>query len=94
MLPTIDPISVAFTTSWRPSAEREQGDDQLRGVAEGDVQQAADPGTGARGQLLGRAAHQRRGGDDAERRGDEDRSASLACASSSAIAIGMNGARR
>ena len=43
MLPMIDPIRVALTSSWRPSAEREQGDDQLRRVAEGDVQETADP---------------------------------------------------
>ena len=34
----------ALTTSCSPCAEGEQGDDQLRRVAEGDVEQAADPG--------------------------------------------------
>ena len=55
-----------------PLAEREEGDDQLRRVAEGDVEQAADAGARSRGQLLGGAAHQRRGGDDPQRRGGED----------------------
>ena len=53
-------------------AEREEGDDQLRRVAEGDVEQAADPRPRARRQLLGRAPHQRRRGDDPQRRGGED----------------------
>src|SRR5262249_19043520 len=41
-------------------------------VAEGDVEQAADPRPGAGGELLGGAAHQCGRGDDAERRGAED----------------------
>ena len=56
----------------QPRLEREQGDDQLRRVAERDVQQAADAGPGAVRELLGGAAHQRRGRHDAERRGEED----------------------
>ena len=68
----IEPTIEALTTSCRPCVEREEGDDQLRRVAEGDVEQAADAGTRARRQLLGRPAHQRRRGDDPQRRGGED----------------------
>src|SRR3712207_8479199 len=49
-----------------------RSDDQLRRVAEGDVQQAADAGARAGGELLGRPAHQRGGRDDPEGRGGED----------------------
>ena len=56
----------------QPLAEGEEGDDQLRRVAEGDVEEAADPRPRAGRQLLGRPPHQRRGGDDPERRGGED----------------------
>ena len=52
-------------------AEREEGDDELGRVAEGDVEQAADPGPGAHGELLGGAAHERGGRDDPQRRGEE-----------------------
>ena len=51
----------------QPASEREQGDDQLRRVAEGDVEQAADAGARACGELLGRPAHHRRGRDHPER---------------------------
>ncbi len=55
-----------------PGVQGEQGDDQLRRVAEGDVQEAADAGPGLGGDLLGRAAHQRGGRDHSERRREED----------------------
>ena len=70
--PRIEPMIEAFTTSCRPSLEREQRDDQLRRVAERDVQQAADARPGAVRELLGRPAHQRRGRHDAERGREED----------------------
>ena len=72
MLPMIEPMIEALTTSCRPWLEGEEGDDQLRRVAEGDVEQAADPRARARRQLLGGAAHQRRRGNDAQRRRRED----------------------
>jgi hypothetical protein len=55
--------------------EREEGDDQLGCVPECHVQEAADARPGALGELLGRCAHERRRGDDADRgcREDEDR---------------------
>ena len=61
----IEPTIEALTTSCRPLLEREQGDDQLGRVAERDVEQAADARARARGELLGRAAHQRGGRDHA-----------------------------
>ena len=77
----------------QPCAEREEGDDELRRVAEGDVEQAADPGPGAHRQLLGGAAHQRRGRDDPSAEAKKITTAP-ACASSRTIAIGMNGTSR
>ena len=71
-LPRMEPTIEALTTSCRPFVEREQGDDQLRRVAERDVQQPADARPGAVRQLLGRPAHERRGGHDAERGREED----------------------
>ena len=53
-------------------AQREEGDDELGEVAERHVQQATDPRARARGQLLGRPAHERGRRDHAERRGAED----------------------
>ena len=44
MLPMIEPTIEALTTSCSPAPEREEGDDELGRVAEGDVEQAADPG--------------------------------------------------
>jgi hypothetical protein len=55
-----------------PLVESEEGDDELGRVAEGDVQEAADARARAGGQLLRRAAHQRRRRDHAERGRDED----------------------
>ena len=52
-------------------AEGEQGDDELGGVAEGDVEEPADPRAGAGGQLLGRSSHQRRRRDDPQRGSQE-----------------------
>ena len=52
-------------------AQREQRDDQLGSVAEGDVHEASHAGPGARGELLRGVAHQRRGGHDRERARDE-----------------------
>ena len=52
--------------------EEEEGDDQLGGVAEGDVEEAADARPGLRCQLLGREAHQRRRRDDPRGRAEED----------------------
>ena len=89
----IEPMIEALTTSCRPGLEREQRDDQLRRVAEGDVQQPADPGPELGRELLGRPAHQRRRRDDPERGGEEDQPAA-AWASSSATASGMNGTSR
>ncbi len=60
-------------------AEGEEGDDQLRRVAESDVEQAADARPRTRRQLLGGAAHQRRGGDDPQRRGGEDEAGAGVC---------------
>ena len=56
----------------QPLLQGEEGDDQLGGVAEGDVEEAADAGAAAGGELLGGAAHQRGGRDHAERGRDED----------------------
>src|SRR4029453_6200539 len=53
-------------------AQGEQGDDELGGVAEGDVEEAADAGAGAGRQLLGGPPHQGRGGDDPEGGREED----------------------
>ena len=72
MLPRIEPTIERLDDLLQALVEREQGDDQLRRVAEGDVQQAADPGPGLRRELLGGEPHQRRRGDDPERRDDED----------------------
>ena len=56
----------------QPLLEGEEGDDQLGRVAERDVEEAADAGTRAGRELVGRLAHERGGRDDAERRGRED----------------------
>ena len=42
----------------QPVRYREEGDDQFRGVAEARVQEAADPGAGVLGSLLGRFSDQ------------------------------------
>ena len=72
-LPRIEPIDRGLDDLVQPGVEREQGDDELGRVAEGDVQQAADARPRARRELLGGAAHQRGGRDDAAGRGEEDR---------------------
>ena len=42
MFPRIEPMIDALTTSWRPGMQGEERDDELRRVAERDVQEAAD----------------------------------------------------
>ena len=48
------PTSEARTISVIPDTEGYKGDDQLRGIAEGCVEQSADRIPGARSDLLGR----------------------------------------
>ena len=69
----IEPMIDALTTSCRPCAEREQGDDQLRRVAEGDVEQAADARARAGASSSVARPISAAVGMIAERRGDEDR---------------------
>jgi len=52
--------------------ERHDGDDQLRRIAEGRVQEAADGVAGPRGELLGRVHDEPRGRDDGQGRTEED----------------------
>ena len=56
----------------KPGVESEQGDDDFRRVAEGDVQQSADPGTATGRKLFGRTPHQSRGGNDPKCRRSKD----------------------
>ena len=90
----IEPTIDAFTTSWRPSLEREEGDDQLGRVAERDVQEAADAGAG----LARRAARSPRPSAAAvgitPSAAAPKISAAAACASSSATATGMKTPRQ
>lgn len=53
-------------------AQGGDGDDQLGGVAEGGVEQAADPFAAALGQLLGGLAQPAGQGNDGDRCRDED----------------------
>ena len=66
MLPMMEPVSEAFTISVSPGAQGHEGDDQLGGVAEGGVEQAADAGAGVVGQVLGGLAHEPGQGKDGQ----------------------------
>ena len=77
-----------------PLQEREERDHQLGEVPERHVQEAADAGSRAGGQLLGGLSHHRRRGHDPERRREEDQRSGAACASSSTIAAGISGTSR
>ena len=68
----IDPVSEAFTTGYRPLPQRHDGDDQLRRVAEGGVQQAADALAGVMRQFLGGVAQPPRQRHDRQACGDKD----------------------
>jgi hypothetical protein len=77
----------------QPGVQREERDDELGEVAEGDVEEAADARAGARGELLGRAAHERRVGITPSAAATKISVAS-ACAISSPMAMKMNGTSR
>ena len=64
-----------FDDAGQPFAQRDQRDDQLRGIAKGRIQKAADARTRARGQLFGRATHPASQRDDRDR-GDDERAGS------------------
>ena len=53
------------------SGDEEHGNDQLRQVAEGGVEQTSQLGADADRELVGRAPNEARQGNDRERRGDE-----------------------
>ena len=72
MLPRIEPTSEALTTSCRPSSSAKRAMISSGALPNVTLSRPPMPGPGARGELLGRAAHQRRGRDHAERRGEED----------------------
>ncbi len=59
--------------------QRYQSDDQLGGVTEGRVQQAANPWTGARGEMLGGPPHPAGQRDDREARDEEERRVVVPC---------------
>src|SRR3989442_480653 len=56
----------------QPGAERHDRHDQLRGIAEGGVEEAAQGGPGAPGEALGRLTHLGCQGDDREAGDEED----------------------
>ncbi len=64
LLPMIDPVICALTTSTAPARRTKNGDDQFRDVAERDVEQSADGRPGDMGHLLGRLADVFRQRDD------------------------------
>jgi cell wall assembly regulator SMI1 len=68
----IDPVIEAFTRS-----QRQRADDQLRRVAEGRVQEAANAGTEPVGEFLGRLADEAGQRHDGQRRGDENSGVAL-----------------
>ena len=78
MLPRIEPTSEALTTSCRPLPSANSAMMISGALPKVTFSRPPMPGPGARGQLLGRAAHQRRGRDDAQRGGEEDRHGSRA----------------
>ena len=94
MLPMIEPTIEAFTTSWRPSLQREEGDDQLGRVAERHVQQAADARarSGPPAPRSPRPSAPPSGSRRARRR--RRPAPATACASSSATATGMKMPRK
>ena len=71
-LPMIEPTIDALTTSCRPSASAKSAMISSGALPKVTLSRPPMPGSGARRELLGRAAHQRRRRDDPERRGDED----------------------
>ena len=74
MLPTIEPAIDAFDDVVQAGAQGGERDDQLGGVAEGRVEQAADAFAHALGEMLGGPTHPRRERQDREAGGDEDQS--------------------
>ena len=74
--PTTLPVSEPRTTSVSPSLTAMQRDDQLRRVAEGRVEEAADAGPGVLGGVLGRLADQPR---------ERDRATSAASTNSTVV---------
>ena len=72
MLPMIEPGERGLDDLRLARAQGHEGDDQLRGVAEGRVQQAADAGPGVVGDVLGGLAHEAGQGQDGEAADDED----------------------
>ena len=91
MLPRIEPTSEALTTSCSPSLSAKKAMISSGALPKVTFRKPPMPGPGARRQLLGRAAHQRGGRDHARAPRRRRSTEALACTSSSAIAIGMNG---
>ena len=71
MLPMMEPVSEALTISVSPARRAMKRDDQLRGVAEGRVQQAADVRPRVVGEVLGGLAHEPGQREDGQAGGDE-----------------------
>ena len=73
----IEPVSEALTRSVQALAERQRADDQLGGVAERRVQQAADAAAEMLGEDFCRVADEGRKRQDRERRRKKDRDVAL-----------------
>ena len=86
----IAPMIEARTISISPALQRHQRDDELGGIAERGVQQAADRITRVRGELAGGAHDERGDGHDGQRRAKEDHRRRQPPRCSTASVIGMN----
>jgi hypothetical protein len=73
MLPRIEPMIDALTTSCRPALSAKKAMTSSGKLPNVTFRKPPMPGARLRGELLGGAAHERRRRDDAERRRDEDR---------------------
>jgi len=73
----MEPVSEALTMSRVPGAQGNYGDDELRSVAEGGVQEAADAFPGPVGDLLRGFPHPPRQRDDPQTGGKENQGVGL-----------------